>query len=191
VKLRAAHWLLFAFGLAGAAASRAAGPPEESARCHAMGMRLRRPGDATALEAALPWLEKAAKLAPSNSDYLGDYGGTCLELADKKRSYFLAVKGRDLLEKTTQMNPDDLDARNGLMEFYARAPWPLGDSDKAAAEAQEIARRSPALAVSTELHLGRMLEKRGETPEALAAYREAARLDPGNSEAATAIARLQ
>jgi Tfp pilus assembly protein PilF len=51
------------------------------------------------------------------------------------------------MEKAVQLDPADLDAREGLYQFYTRAPWPLGSSAKAAAHLDAIRQRDPARAM--------------------------------------------
>jgi tetratricopeptide (TPR) repeat protein len=117
--------------------------PNNAAACHYLGLILLKRGDSTALDDAMTWLEKAVKLEPGNATYLADFGGTSLQLANRNRSYGAATRGRDAMEKAIQLAPDNLDAREGLMQFYERAPWPLGSSAKAAAQLEEIRRRDP------------------------------------------------
>jgi cytochrome c-type biogenesis protein CcmH/NrfG len=52
------------------------------------------------------------------------------------------------MEASLKIDPDNLDARQGLMQFYQRAPWPLGSSAKADAQLEEIRRRDPDLATA-------------------------------------------
>jgi cytochrome c-type biogenesis protein CcmH/NrfG len=164
--------------------------PQDAAACYYLGMTLRHRGDPQALDAAVVWLEKAVALAPANAAYLGDYGGTCLELADQHHSFTFATRGRSAMEKAILLNPDNLDARQGLMQFYARAPWPLGSSARARTQADEILRRDPARGLRAFLVLGRALEKAGNRSEARAAYAIALQLSPASAEAAAGAARL-
>jgi tetratricopeptide (TPR) repeat protein len=164
--------------------------PQNAEACHALGMTLRHHHDPQALDDAVPWLERAATLAPDNAVFQADYGGTCLELADKHRSLSFATRGCKAMEKAVRLNPNDLDARDGLMEFYARAPWPLGSKSRARHEAEEIARRDPRQGLQAYLDLGRSFEKAGDRTAAREAYATAHRLDAGNSAAAAGLARL-
>jgi tetratricopeptide (TPR) repeat protein len=166
-----------------------AGPPNAAA-CYYLGMTLRHRGDDQALDAALPWLEKAVTLAPENSTYMGDYGGTCFQLADKHHSFSFATRGRNAMEKAIGLDPDNLDARNGLMQFYARAPWPLGSRARANEQAEEIARRDPPRGAHAYLILGRSFEKAGDRAAARDAYAAALKLDAANPEATAGVARL-
>ena len=126
-----------------ALATLTAAEPKNAAACYYYGMTLRLRGDSTALEDAAPWLAKAAELEPTNATYLADFGGTSLQLAGKTRSVSAATRGRDAMVRSLELNPDNLDAREGLLQFYAQAPWPIGSSSKAADQAAEIAKRDP------------------------------------------------
>src|ERR1051326_650023 len=117
--------------------------PNNAAAAYYLGMTLVRRGDGKGMEDALPWLEKAAKLEPNNALYLADYGGVSMSVAGKTRSFTAATRGRDAMEKSLTLNPDNLDAREGLYRFYNEAPWPLGSSSKASNQLDEIRKRDP------------------------------------------------
>lgn len=121
-----------------------AAEPTNAAAAHQLGLTLLLRGDTNALKDAVPWLAKAAELEPTNSTYLADFGGPCMQLADKTNSLSGATRGRDAMLKAIELNPNNLDAREGVMQFFAQAPWPIGSSVKAAAQADEIAKRDPA-----------------------------------------------
>ena len=121
-----------------------AAEPKNAAACYYYGMTLRLRGDSTALDDAVPWLAKAAELEPTNATYLADFGGSSMQLAGKTRSLTAASRGKDAMIKAIALNPENLDAREGLMPFYAQAPFIVGGSaSKAAAQAEEIAKRDP------------------------------------------------
>jgi tetratricopeptide (TPR) repeat protein len=164
--------------------------PQDAAACYYLGMTLRHRGDAQALDAAVVWLGRAVTLAPTNARYLGDYGGTCLELADEHHSFGFATRGRNAMEKAIGLDPDNLEARQGLMQFYARAPWPLGSGALARTQADEILRRDPARGLRAFLGLGRALENAGDRRGAREAYGVALRLDPASADAAAGARRL-
>ena len=96
--------------------------PKNAAAAYYYGMTIRRRGDTTALDEAVPWLAKAAELEPTNATYLGDFGGSSLQLAGKTRSLSAATRGREAMIRAVELNPDYLDAREGLMQYYAQAP---------------------------------------------------------------------
>ncbi len=145
-ELEAAQQLLAAkrFPEARAALERiVAAEPNNAAACHALGLAIKPRNDPTALEEAGRWLARAAELEPKNPIYLADFGGTSLQLAARTSSIGAATKGRDAMEKAVALKPDHLDAREGLIQFYERAPWPIGSSAKAAAHLAEIRKRDP------------------------------------------------
>ena len=155
--------------------------PADAPACYYLGMAIRHRGDERALDDALPWLERAAALAPANADYRADYGGTCLEVADRRRSFSLATRGRDNMETALRLDPTNLDARFGLMRFYAEAPWPLGDVPKAFAAAEEIHRRNAGRGLGALIWLGRYFSAHGQNADARDACARASRLDPHNA----------
>ncbi|HVW20191.1 MAG TPA: tetratricopeptide repeat protein [Opitutaceae bacterium] len=165
--------------------------PKTAAACYYYGMALSQGPDTGALEEAVPWLEQAATLEPQNHVYQGDYGGVCLQIADRRRSLAYANRGRKAMERAIALDPDDLDAREGLMRFFAEAPWPVGSQSRAREQAEEIARRDPARAASAYLTLGRSFEKVDERGAARAAYRHVLSLEPGNAAAAAGLGRLR
>ncbi len=118
----------------------------------------------------LSWLERAVALDPANERYLADYGGSSLEEADRHNSYTLATKGRDAMLKAIGMNPRDVDARDGLMQFYDKAPWPLGDKDAAREQAAAIAKLDPVKGQVAQAFLA-ITDKR--YPDAVAACKAA------------------
>lgn len=124
-----------------------AAEPKNAAAAYYLGRTIEPRADASALPEAIKWYEKAVELDPNNATYLARYGGASLLLASRETSLGAATRGRDAMEKAIRLNPDDLEARAGLMQFYQRAPWPLGSSAKAAAQLEEIRKRDPDRAV--------------------------------------------
>lgn len=94
---------------------------------------------------AADWFEKAAELDPRNASaefYKGAAYGEQAMRASKLRQPFLAKKVQGAFEKAVQLDPDYLDARDGLVDFYRMAPGFMGGGmDKARAQATEIRRR--------------------------------------------------
>jgi tetratricopeptide (TPR) repeat protein len=128
-----------------------AAEPTNAAACYHLGLVLGLRNDSAAYGEAVKWLAKAVELDPKNASYLADYGGASLQYANRARSYSAATTGRDALEKAVALDPDQLDARQGLFEFYHHAPWPLGSSAKAATQLAEIRRRDPDRATTIEV----------------------------------------
>jgi tetratricopeptide (TPR) repeat protein len=123
-----------------------AADPANAAANHFLGRTIAARNDTAAFEEALPWLAKAIQLQPDNPAYLGIYGGTSLQLAGRTNTLSAATKGRDAMEKALAIDPDYLAAREGLFQFYQRAPWPIGSSAKAKVQLDEIRKRDPDLA---------------------------------------------
>ena len=97
-------------------------------------------------ETAVRWLEKTVDLAPRKSAYQKTLGDAyCLSTA--KASLFskggFAKKALATLKKAVALDPDNLEARESLIQFYRRAPAIAGGGmDKAYAEAAEIQKRN-------------------------------------------------
>lgn len=167
-----------------------AADPRNAAACHYLGMAIDRAGGPQSPELAVVWLEKAVRLDPGTALYLGDYGGVCFQLADRRRSYFDATRGRNAMLRAVEIDPNYLDAREGLMQFYARAPWPLGSSTLAREQAEAIASRDARRGLRAYLILGRAFEKVRNRDAARTAYASALALSPADPEARAALARL-
>ncbi len=118
--------------------------PRNASAWHELGMIWRARGDTDAYQQAVSCLEKAVELDASNPDFLADYGGASMELASRTRSISAATNGRTAMEKAVELNPDNLDAREGLYQYYLRAPFFVGGSTaKAEKQLEEIRRRDP------------------------------------------------
>jgi len=152
-----------------------AADPANAAANYYLGMSILRAGGPAALDGAHGWLGKAAKLNPGNPAYLAQYAGVCLLLADRDSSFTLALEGRDAMTRAIAGNPGDLEAREGLMRYYAKAPWPLGDGGKALDQAAEIARQDPRRGLAAYQTLATLLDKEGRHEAALSA-RQAAQI---------------
>ena len=97
-------------------------------------------------ERAVEWLEKATWLDSDNSDYhlwLGRAYGYSAQRASILWQFPLARKVRINFEKAVELDPDNIDARADLAEYYLKAPRILGGGrEKAEAQAHEISRRN-------------------------------------------------
>ena len=94
-------------------------------------------------------LARAAELAPSDARILADYGSASLLRATELGASFSAIgyarRGRNALEQAVKLSPDTLAYREGLVQFYTRAPAIAGgDFARAYAHIAEIAKRDPA-----------------------------------------------
>lgn len=75
--------------------------------------------------------------------WLGRAYGEQAQRANPLRQASLARRTKGEFERAVQLDPDYVDAREGLMQFYLRAPGVMGGSEaKAREQAQEIARRN-------------------------------------------------
>lgn len=86
--------------------------------------------------------EKAAKLDQGNSRYhlwLGHTYGRRAQESSKLRQPFLAKKSRSNYEKAVELAPENIEARESLIEFYLQAPGFMGGGrDKAEGQASAI-----------------------------------------------------
>lgn len=150
----------------------------DPAALYYLSMAIQDLGGPRSLDQAHDLLAKATALAPDNEAYLSEYGGVCLLLADRDSSFSMALAGRGAMVKAVGLNPADLDAREGLMEFYAKAPWPLGDADKAFDQASEIAKRSPAKGAAAYRKIAGIFQRAGQAARAESARAAAQNLAP-------------
>lgn len=94
---------------------------------------------------AADYLEKAVAKAPNSATYhfwLGQAYGTQAQKASLFGQASLAKKTQAEFERAVQLDPNNLDAREGLLEYYLLAPGIMGGSDdKALAQATEIRKR--------------------------------------------------
>lgn len=99
-------------------------------------------------EEAATALGKAAELSPLDHHILADYGTASLlrasELGTSFRALGFARRGRTALEQAVKLAPDVVSYREGLVQFYTRAPIFAGGSfDKAYAHIAEITKHDP------------------------------------------------
>ncbi len=100
-------------------------------------------------EDAVVALAKAAELSPKDARILADYGSASLLRATELGRTFSAIgyarRGRNALEQASKLDPDNIAYREGLIQFYTRAPaFAGGDFDRAYEHIAEIAARNPA-----------------------------------------------
>lgn len=97
------------------------------------------------------------------------------------RQLSLARDARESLIRAVRLDPDNVEARVSLFEFYRHAPGVAGGgADKAERQLVEIRRRDPARAY--ELH-GHLLRDEGDFARAIAAYRKAIESEPSRLQA--------
>jgi tetratricopeptide (TPR) repeat protein len=86
---------------------------------------------------AADWFEGAVKLNPKSAvyhDWLARSYGTQAQNASRFRLPFLAKKTKNVLETALALDPDNLDVRDDLINYYVRAPGFLGGSKEKARE---------------------------------------------------------
>ncbi len=150
-----------------------ASDPTDAAAAYYLGMAFFRQGGPSALDSSRLWLGKSVKLAPGNAGYLADYAGVCLLMADRDTSFSLALEGRDAMTRAIAADPSNIGACEGLMRFYAKAPWPLGDPARALSLAAQIAKLNPKRGAAAYLAIAATFEKAGRKEDALSANKAA------------------
>ena len=151
----------------------ASAEPTNAPASYWLGMAYLRQGGPTGLDSARLWLGKALKLEPGNETYQADYAGVCLLMADRDSSFSLALEGRDGMTRAIAANPSDLGACEGLMRFYAKAPWPLGSPVRARSLADHIAKLDPKRGAAAYLAIAAIFEKDGLKQDSLSAAQAA------------------
>jgi tetratricopeptide (TPR) repeat protein len=94
---------------------------------------------------AIDVFKQAVAKSPKNPDahfHLGEAYGSAAEKASLFGQASLAAKCRDEFEAAVALDPNHIDAREGLIDFYLLAPGFMGGSEeKALLQAQEIKKR--------------------------------------------------
>lgn len=128
--------------------------------------------------------KKAVDLSPNNGRYhrwLGRVYGEKADRASFLSAAGLAGKARQELERAVQLNPNDMESRADLAEFYFEAPSILGGGqDKARAQAKIIGQAAPA---TEHWVYARIAEKNHDPVTAENEYRKMIELSHGDSEA--------
>jgi tetratricopeptide (TPR) repeat protein len=132
-------------------------------------------------EQAIVWLEKAVKLDDGNSNYhlwLGQAYGIKAQRAGLLKKGSAAKHVQREFERAVALNPDNLEARFGLLQFYQMAPGFMGGSkDKAKAQADEIMNRNE---MQGHLAYGFIYQMNEEYALAEKEYRITIGMDPQN-----------
>ena len=128
--------------------------------------------------------QKAAALDPSNSRYhlwLGRVYGEKADRANFVAAAGLAGKVRGEFERAVQLNPNDIEARLDLAEFYVEAPGIVGGGEaKAREQAHAIAAVNPG---REHWIYARIDEKKKDSAAAEREYRQYIELSHGDAEA--------
>jgi tetratricopeptide (TPR) repeat protein len=132
---------------------------------------------------AIAACEKAIALAPNNSSYHLWLGRAYGEKADAS-SFFtaagLAKKVRSEFERAVELDPNNVDARTDLAEFYLEAPGIVGGGqDKARAQAAKLGTLDDAKAHWIN---GRIAEKKKDLATAEQEYQAAIQADHGSAD---------
>jgi tetratricopeptide (TPR) repeat protein len=126
--------------------------------------------------------EKAVALVPNNSRYHMWLGRIYGEKADGSNFFSaasLAGKVRTEFETAVRLDPNNVDARSDLGEFYLEAPGIVGGGrDKAEAQAQALSALDPAKA---DYLKGRIAEKKKDLVTAEKEYRAAIEASHGSA----------
>jgi cytochrome c-type biogenesis protein CcmH/NrfG len=90
--------------------------------------------------------EQAVKLRPNDANYqlylANAYGTQAQQTKNPFKQASLAKKAKAALERAVQLDPNNIEGRLGLLDFYDIAPGFMGGSDdKALQQAQEIKKR--------------------------------------------------
>jgi tetratricopeptide (TPR) repeat protein len=128
--------------------------------------------------------ERAVSLAPDNSQFhlwLGRIYGEKADRAGFIAAAGLARKVRDEFERAVHLNPESVDARSDLAEFYLEAPGIVGGGrDKAQAQADSLRSLDPARAHWVN---ARIAEKKKDFTTAEQEYRGAIEASHGSASA--------
>lgn len=97
---------------------------------------------------AIDYLGRALELRPDDAAYHFEYGAACGRYAGTLGTSFkaltLARRASKSMNQAIALDPDNLTYRHGLIEFSLKAPaFAGGGSERAHAQADEIARRDP------------------------------------------------
>ena len=129
------------------------------------------------------WLEKAAALDPASSVHPYWLGRALAQQAIRSSMFVrasLAGRIRRAFQRSVDLDPANLDARIGLVEFYLRAPGLMGGSlARAKSEAEEVRRRDP---LRGHRAIARVYEQQKLWDLASAEYRRAIAEFPSNRE---------
>lgn len=124
-------------------ASAQSSPSDEARAAFLQGKKALEQNDASK---AVSLLEKAVSLDPRSSEYydwLGKAYGTQAERASILKQPFLAKKTKSAWEKAIALDPDNIGAREDIIQYYLLAPGFLGgNKEKAKQQAAEVKRRN-------------------------------------------------
>ena len=150
-----------------------------------LAMRARKTDD------ALRHFQSAVELEPNNSVALGELGGAYGSKAQNAgliEKASLAGKSRKAMERAVELDPNNADARSGLVQFYAQAPSMMGGGmDKAHAQADALIKLDAARGRAAKADLF-VREKKYDA--AFVLYDEAVKANPADYSSLYALGRL-
>jgi tetratricopeptide (TPR) repeat protein len=142
-------------------------------------------------DAAIAAFERAVKGDPSHSDWwlwLGNAYGVKAQRANVFSQAMLARKTKAAFDRAVQLDGDNVEAREGLMQYYMLAPGVVGGSmEKAEAEARAIQQRN---AYRGGFALARLAGRRKDAPAAERSLRGVLAAYPDSLDATTAVLNL-
>jgi tetratricopeptide (TPR) repeat protein len=140
---------------------------------------------------AVRQFERAVALEEGNALYHTWLGNAIREVtprANKLRMPFNARRMKKEWERAVALDPNQIDARYGLVQFYAYAPGMMGgDKDKARQQAAEIAKRNAMRGAIARGVIGE-IEKNAAVEEA--AYKEAIAAGPDSAAGYFALSQV-
>jgi tetratricopeptide (TPR) repeat protein len=140
---------------------------------------------------AINYAQKAVQLAPQKADYrltLAELQGRLAQQSSVLKQAMLARSIHKELETAFQLEPSNLDARWGLLQYYWLAPAIVGgDKSKARSMAADIGKLNAAQGFVAQAVLAAD-EKR--TADVERNYRKAIELDPKNYDARISLAQF-
>jgi tetratricopeptide (TPR) repeat protein len=143
------------------------------------------------LPGAIGYAQKAVQLAPQKADYhltLAELQGRLAQQSSMLKQAMLARTIHKELETAFQLEPSNLDARWGLLQYYWLAPSIVGgDKSKARTMATDIGKLNAAQGFVAQAVLAAD-EKR--TADVESNYRKAIELDPKNYDARISLAQF-
>lgn len=152
-----------------------------------LGVLASRRGDNTE---AIRRLEEAVALNPQASKYFLELGGAYGNAAAKAGLFSkleFAKKCQNALETAVRIDPNSLEARNGLVSFYRSAPtFAGGGMSKAYEQAEEIRKRDALMGASV---IGQLYLSEKKIDQAFSLYEETLRGHPDSYTLLYAIGR--
>jgi tetratricopeptide (TPR) repeat protein len=118
--------------------------PRDARAAFYVGQVYRHEGNA---DRAVEWLERAVRIEPGSAEYHLHLAGALGDKAQRSnvaRQAIYARRIRSHLEEALRLDPQNLEARFGMVQFYAVAPGMVGgNKQRARQEAEQLRRHSP------------------------------------------------